>query len=345
VADMALNPWKRLLQPLLILLLGSSSIACKPSHMLPGQPVTPLNLDESNSQLSKAETRPSEDNGGLPGYPLICQIEDRKIDSAALDCQIIASNGSTLNLAEEFSEWQFDFLTSFPDLSVKQRAKTEPWHVSWQVHYPSHGDLHLALDQSVIRFKAKSRNSDTTSRDFLWKITESLPLKWESRHAQRFRLVIHSIDTTAFSDPAACISFLQFSVNREWLVASYDHATDNLQLGKYPSTVMASSNPHHLLEAFFPEGFWESEYATYNQFSPHDATVSGATWIEINFGDSLIAINGVRILGTPADHYSPGECSPDLISLLQSKDGLNWQEIPAISWLNINSISLFEKTW
>ncbi|MFW7377577.1 MAG: hypothetical protein ACOH5I_02060 [Oligoflexus sp.] len=328
------------------LVIFAAITACKSSELRPGY-VSPESSDsESGSKLSKAQPRPSEDNGGLPGYPLVCQIEDRKIDSLNLDCQMLAEDGQSLQIEENFSDWQFDFQSASPDIAIETRPTPGAWHASWKISYLAGIDINWALDQSVVHFAGKSKNSSQAPTiDLSWRVTEALPPYWEQRHSQRFRLVIHSIETTDFIDPSACVTYLQFSAKKQWLEPSYDEATDTMFFGEYPATVNSSSNPQWAWEAFFPQGFWESNLNTYHHEAPFDTRNNDPSWVEINFGDTLIAVDGIRLQGTPLDFYAAGECSPDQISLLQSKDGANWQVIPAVNRLPVQTVAAFVKSW
>lgn len=311
------------------------AMACHSSQLKRG---TSSGADDSTSQLTRASTRPSEDNGGLPGYPLICKIQEQSSTESEVKCRLTAENGEQVDINNEFASWQFAMES---DLQISELTGVEqPWQTGWKLQFLSIQEFRASVERSYIRFQGRSKRTGE-----MWEKSWLLPsvaeANWQT-FFQKYRLVIHSIEHSEFPDPSACVTFFQISTNRQWLEGRVSQS-GNVSLGNFPVQVHASSYSEYAHEAFINQGFWESDFYTFDPTPPFNAHVE-PSWLEIDFGSNPIAIDGIRLLGTPR-FYDPGECAPDVISLLGSVDGLSWQDIQGIRWLNVNTVNLYEKIW
>ena len=336
-------------QLLLLLLVGLS--ACTKENLNRSEPSNP-NVNSKNAlPLPAVSDRPSEDNGGLPGYPLSCQHMQKDATTAELDCRILSEDKSKLrDLSQELSSWDFSlsFVNNEAILDVTKLGKAkEGFHASWQLHADAGADLKMILSSTVISFRGTRHGGGNLNVEQNWQLSELEEISEIDKHQAKpafkhYRIVIHSIEFSGFQNPNACIQYLQLYFNGDWQSTSIDEV-GNVSIAGQQLELSASSGLNLAHDAFLVPGFWESDPGTYLANEPFDASGT-ASWIGFTFPQSPISLEGFVILGGDPN-FTSGECAPDLISIEASNDSLTWQTIGDPNYRIESNFNMTEIFW
>ena len=317
-----------------------------------------LNRNEGSSEQGQTKNalpavteRPSEDNGGLPGYPLACQSNQAAEEQLEIDCNLMSKSGdSPLDLSREFATWDFSLVYKIQDISLditKRGRAREGFQVSWLLQAEQPISMAALRDHIQVNFRAIRADAVATRVEANWDLAssevEELPPESPRLAAYRFyRIMIYSIEFSEFATPNACIQYLQLYFNDAWQPASIDDQ-GIVSISGQTISFNASSNLDFVHDAFFVPSFWESVPGSYQNVAPFDATPE-PSWFSFGFNAAPVALQGIRILGGDPNFVS-GECAPDQVGIQGSNDQQTWQSLGQTIYPIQSNFSMTEIFW
>ncbi|SMF22774.1 discoidin domain-containing protein [Pseudobacteriovorax antillogorgiicola] len=338
----------------LILLLG-----CSPESLIKSG----SKEDRIPVAAAKADaTRPSEDNGGLPGYSIYCDLSEEEPSTTTLDlgCGLADASGNAVKVESVATIWNWSFdrgeLSSEVSVSIDEQRD----HPTYSVFYRFSGFDKINSQTKILESSVgldlvpkgkkepitiNSKVKDTISQENTIQIEEIA-----NQGALKFRyirIVFTSLVDTFVSNDVS-IEGLQLRTADTWQASNF---TSNAgTIGPYLVVVSASSLLDPINEAFLAfngaavGAFWASALDTFQATAPFDA-IGEPSWLMIDFGITPVNVTGVRIDGGDFVNGQNGEAAPDSFYLEGSDDGLTWQTIPGSIFNNVSTSNLTEFVW
>ena len=277
--------------------------------------------DSPENPVLKGADRPSEDNGGLPGYTLQCDQTIISDIESTFACNLMA-NQETIDLGTELINWEASI--ERPENSVFSTVAEDriSFKLSRESNTPSTDDL---LNTHTLIFEGMHK--DAGSFKVITKLSDSIQGS-EPAVFPFYKIEIESIETSFFVETTACIRYLEASDGLGWLPNGFDGA--DYTIGDYRVSLNAEIHQEFVNDILTDDGlFWESELQSYQAQAPFNS-VMDSNWVSLSF-DQAVSLSGIRIKAD-IETYPVGECIPDQISVFASSDGVSWQRISQASF-------------
>ncbi len=309
------------------LLLGS----CNKATPINSNVSTKDGLNSENNTLN--DSRPSEENVGIPGYILECDEQLVNNNIVNINCGVQEQTGELLDFTNEAELLQVSIESPY-ESAFRILPESDPFH---PIHLELDTNLSNGVDKSIIyantilnvSFKIIAYNQTkkiNSSMNSSIKNSEPVLFKY-------WRINVESVEANLLGSPTVCINNLVFYENNVPLNSRVD-VNQNELFGNYAVASTSSSQPlpeHPTSEALDnnDEIFWESDFNLFAGESPFDAVVD--VWFQIEFLNDLVDISGIEIFSqTPI--YPIGECIPDQIQITASQDAINWVVIQGVNF-------------
>ncbi|SMF59818.1 discoidin domain-containing protein [Pseudobacteriovorax antillogorgiicola] len=276
---------------------------------------------EKTQQLNNSTNRPSEDNGGLPGYMIHCDHTKVSNLESDIDCSLV-QNGNPVPVEQAFENWIVSVEGDYQSTFVKRDPRSAKYSFGFTNKRQSESFATVA-NASTMVFEGILREQ----RPLSLRVPMAQTIQAEETLGFRYlRLDIRSIELSEFVNPpqtTACVRYLEAKEQGVWQNNVVEG--DVFRIGNYIVTPNAGFDVEGVHLALIDDiAYWETEFASFGVAEPFNS-VNQNNWFSLDFGQET-KIEGIRLKADIID-YPVGECVPDDIEISVSNDGRTWRSI------------------
>jgi hypothetical protein len=124
------------------------------------------NITGRISEKTSPDPRPQEESEGLPGYLLMCGVQDSTPDLILLGCKVTGEKGEPIDLNREFKSYEFQLTNNTPAPAAEDGRRSN-WHTLFRIESQENASaIQLAKDTRVtLHFiRQASSTSETLSK-------------------------------------------------------------------------------------------------------------------------------------------------------------------------------------